>query len=640
MAQEIRKPEFRPGFTWRSALGVTGSALIFIPVSMYASLLIGSGLGGPAVFATTVLMVELAKMFRQPLTKQETLIIYYGAGVGGVTWGGTLVSLILYRTYFIHSPFAFAYKINGVPLAKLVPTWMAPPYNSPAYNVRTFFQPAFAPALAYYAVMSALGFVAEISLDMMMARAFVEVENYAFPYANVDVSFVTFMSERPKSYMKPFIGAMAVGLIFGLAAYLLPSVTGVYILPLPYVDFTWVIQGILPGAALALPTPLGSYVGGFIFPYDAALVMLITAVIVDVFQSLFITKWPTVFPKWSSSYFRGMGYIAISTRSFSTLWFAPQIGFMIGGAIVISFLARKGIVSVFKSIVQVSKKSTSILGFPSVLTLLLMYLTATLSSVALFHYLIPGVPLWLPLIMSVGFSFFIAVVLASTQGTLGFGAPGIPGWAWQASVYLTPYQGYAGFTAPPVMAGGAAGGFSQTIRSALLTETKPIDLVKLSVLTAILGTVMGLIMINYFWSVAPIPSAVYPSTIFAYPVSAQTDSLIVTRGLTFTPQIVLFSALIVIVVMIVGEALHKFTGVLWSSFGFLFGLYAGVAGATSLFVGSAIGYYLMPRFVGGRENWNRMRAPVVAGEAFGEGLALFFAVVLAMLAKSAWLWPW
>ncbi|MGC8632657.1 MAG: hypothetical protein ACP5UI_02730 [Thermoprotei archaeon] len=640
MSLEQTRPQFKPGFTWRSALGIIGSALIFIPVSMYASLLLGAGLGGPAVFATTVLMVELSKLFRQPLTRQETLILYYGAGVGGVTWGTTFVSLILYRTYFIHSPFAFAYKINGVPLAKLVPVWMAPPYNSPAYNVRSFFQPAFAPAIAYYAAMSAFGFIAEISIDMMIARAFVEVENYPFPYANVDVSFVTFMSERPKSYTKPFLMAMSIGAAFGLLVYLIPSLTGFYLIPLPYVDFTWALQSVLPGAVLTLPTPLGAYVAGFIFPFDAALVMLIAAVGIDVLQSLFVTTWPNVFPKWSSSYFRGMGFIAINTRSFATLWFAPQIGFMIGAAIMISFKARKGIVSVFKALGRLGRKSTSILGFPSMLTLLLLYLLGTLSSVALFNYLIPQIPVWLPLVMSVGFSFFVAVVISATQGTVGFAPPGIPGWSWMAAVYLTPYEGYPGFLSPPSIVGGAAGGFSQMTRSALITETKPIDLVKMSILTAILGTTVGLISINYFWSVAPIPSAVYPATIFAYPVSAQTDSLIVTRGLTFTPQIILGSAIIVMAIIAVGEALHKWTGMLWSTFGFLFGLYAGFPTAFSLFFGSAIGFYAMPRLVGGRESWNSYKAPVVAGEAFGEGLALFFATVLAMLTKSAWLWPW
>ncbi len=640
MALETRKPEFKSGFTWRSALGVVGSALMFIPVSIYASLLIGSGLAGPAVFATTVLMVEIARLFRQPLTKQETLILYYGAGVGGATWGSTFVSLLLYRTYFIHSPFAFIYKINGVPLADLVPSWLAPPYNSPAYNVRSFFQPAFLPAVSYYAVMSALSFVGEIAIDMMIARAFVEVENYPFPYANVDVSFVTFMSDRPKSYVKPFFTAMGVGAAFGILVYLMPSVSHFALIPLPYDDFTWVIQGILPGAVLAFPTPLGSYVGGFIFPYDAALIMFITAVVVDVFQSLFVTTWPNAFPKWSSSYFKGMGLIAINTRSFSTLWFAPQIGFMIGGALMIGIMARKGIVSLFKALISVGKRSTSILGFPSVTTLLLMYLVATLSSVALFHYLIPQVPLWVPLVMSVGFSFVVAVILSATQGMLGFAVPGVPGWSWQAVLYMTPYVGYTGFVAPPIVVGTAAGGFSQTIRSALLTETKPIDLVKLSILTAILGTVIGLVSINYFWGIAPIPSSVYPATIFSYPVSAQTDSLIVTRGLTFTPSIIVYSALIVMAVIGIGELLHRKVGMLWSTFGFLFGLYAGFPTAFSFFLGSAIGYYVMPRFVGGRESWNTYRAPVVAGEALGEGLALFFATILAMLAKSAWLWPW
>ncbi|MGC8601824.1 MAG: hypothetical protein ACP5LS_05340 [Thermoprotei archaeon] len=48
----------------------------------------------------------------------------------------------------------------------------------------------------------------------------------------------------------------------------------------------------------------------------------------------------------------------------------------------------------------------------------------------------------------------------------------------------------------------------------------------------------------------------------------------------------------------------------------------------------------MPRFMGGSEKWNQYKAPIVAGEGFGEGLVLFVGTVLAMLTKSAWLWPW
>jgi len=606
---------------------------------MYASLMLGSGLGGPAVFATTILMVELSKLFRQPLTKQETLILYYGAGVGGVSYGGTIISGILYETYFLHSPFAFSYTIEGKPIAYWVPTWMAPPYNSPAYNVRSIFQPAFAPALTYAIVMLALGWIGEITIDMMIARALVEVENYEFPFAKVDVSFVTFLSERPKSYMKPFIYAMLVGAAYGIAIYLPPSLTGTSVLPLPYADATWAIQGLLPGAILAFPTVLGSYVGGFMFPFDAAIIMIATAIGIDVLQSLFVTTWPNVFPLWSSSYFKGMGYIGITMRAGPTLWFSPSVGFMLGGAAVLTWKARKGLIVIFRGLTRSGRQATSILGFPSTLTLLLLYLFATLSSVAIFHYLVPTLPLWLPLVASVFLGFLVGVVIASTQGMVGFGPPGI-GVPWGALVYTTNYVGYAGFDSSPIMPGGAAGGFSQTVRAALMTETKPIDLVKMSLLTAILGTVMGLISVNYFWGVAPIPSGVYPATIFSYPASALFDALKVTRHLSFSPMIMLYSMIIVMAIMVVGETMHKFTGILWSSFGFLFGLFAGFPGAFSLFLGSFIGYYVMPRFVGGRENWNQYRAPVVAGEAFGEGLVLFIGTVLAMLTRSAWLWPW
>jgi len=33
--------------------------------------------------------------------------------------------------------------------------------------------------------------------------------------------------------MKPFIGAMGVGLVFGLFAYLMPGLTGFFVIPLP-----------------------------------------------------------------------------------------------------------------------------------------------------------------------------------------------------------------------------------------------------------------------------------------------------------------------------------------------------------------------------------------------------------------------
>ena len=60
--------------------------------------------------------------------------------------------------------------------------------------------------------------------------------------------------------------------------------------------------------------------------------------------------------------------------------------------------------------------------------------------------------------------------------------------------------------------------------------------------------------------------------------------------------------------------------------------------AIPMFVGSAIGRFLAPRFFGGK--WEAVRSYVVAGVLLGEGLAATLAVISLMLVKSAWLWPW
>ncbi|MCX8171937.1 MAG: hypothetical protein N3E47_08305, partial [Candidatus Bathyarchaeota archaeon] len=106
--------ELKTGFTWSSLLAIILAAALFIPISTYTYLLMGTALGTVSVFFVSLLFAEIAKLTYAKLTTQEALMVYYGAGIGGSV--SIVYFLIVYRSYFINSPFSWSAYINGRPL--------------------------------------------------------------------------------------------------------------------------------------------------------------------------------------------------------------------------------------------------------------------------------------------------------------------------------------------------------------------------------------------------------------------------------------------------------------------------------------------------------------------------------------------
>jgi len=636
----MTEESLRSGLTRRTILVIILGIVAFVPVSVYLWLLTGGIFGSIAVLFVTLLFTELVRYSFQPLQKQEVLMVYYGLAAGGIT--NIFVSIpyywIVYRSYFIHSPFSWAATINGKTLALLIPEWLTPPFGSPAYDQRTFFQWAFTPSVTLYTIRLILTLIAELALAMLMTRVYVEVEKYEFPYARVDISMVTFISERPPDVTKIILFAMGPGVAWGLVSYIGPMILNIQIIPVPYYDLTWAIREILPGAALGISTLLGSYVGGFVVPFKAACYIALGSFVVwIILNSLFITTFPEPFPEWKEEFFKGMGLIAIQNRSQVRVWFAPQIGFGLAASIFMIYKSRRGIAAAFRGLFSKAKERASILGFPSTATLLLMYLGSTGLSVTLHHYLIPELPLWVPIFASMAYSFLTALLLTAAQGEVGFAVA--PSYSWQSLVYLTPYQGYAGFVFEPVMAGSAAPGFAQQVKVALQLEAKPMDLVKLMVISALLTTVIGFISINLFWTMAPLPSSAYPITVYNFPLYAQIDIFTATRQLKFTPYHIFIPMGGMLALAFTCDALSRI-GLPFSPLGLFTGPYYMPAVAFPLFIGASISRFLMPRFLGGRKNWDKMRGVVVAGEMLGEGTVILILTAIAFIGKASWIWPW
>jgi len=629
--------KYQPGLTIVSAIAMIVAGALFIPVSTYATFSLGVGLGAPAIFSVTLLIGELASLSRYKLTKQEMLIVYYGTGVGGTSASAILAFNILFNSYFVRSPFAWSATINGKPLALLVPGWIAPPYGSPAYALRNLFQPAFAEPLLIATMITLLSTISSRTLMMIISRLYLEIEKLHFPFADVDVAMVTFLTERARETASLLLAALGIGVAWGIVVYALPIITGFMLIPIPMLDPSLYMQVYLPGAAFGISTLLISYFSGFMIPFSAAAYMFGTSFILYVImQSLFITTFPTWFPSWTNEYMKGMGLIAITARAGARVWFTPAVGAWVGMSLFMVFKSRRSLWRLFVGSWR-KERVESLLNFPRLPLLALLYVGSVAAQAAIFSFLMPDVPSWLFVFYMLPMSFAIGIVTTAMVGETGF-TPGL-GNVWPVLLYTTPYEGYAAFAYPPPFDGTSVPGFAQETKGAILTGTSPRDVPKIWVIGMMLALTVGTLSLGFLWSLAPIPSSAYPNTVYWFPSSAMTLALLSTRQMSFTLESVYIPMALVVAVSAVGEMLSRF-GLIWSTTGFYLGLQTPAYSAFPLFIGSLIGKLLMPRITGGTERWRAVRGYVVAGEALGEGLVILAAVSFSFIAKSGWIWPW
>ncbi len=638
--------DLESGFTWRAALFVVIAALVFIPASTYLNLIAGVSLGLVGTYALLVLFAYVMRLLDSDMKPQEVFTLYVGVGsVSGIAT--TAYYLIIYRMYFVQSPISQSYSLMGVQLPEVVPDWLAPPLSSTAYRARTFFHPDLAKPLVAWTVATALAMLAELSLVIIAAHVFVEIQKLPFPYAQVDASIVEALSSGQR--FRETVGFLAPGLYVGLSygsLLYLGSSLGFPLIPLPFIDLTRLTSSILPGAVIGLATSLMPWAAGMVVPFGIASVSLAISLAVWVFGNSLILTNPALreaFPEWVSEYYGGMDLIRVLQRSQVRVWLPIQIGAALGFAALTILKYRKALSATVRVLRRSLVGSEDGGALPSLRLAFACFLASTLSSVAVFHYLLPNFPIIIALLTSLGVSFLLGLISAAVVGESGASfSP--PPYLWHTIVYLTPAEdltpkeAYAAFVYPPVIAGGATGGGAQAMKVALLTRTKPIDVVKVWVFAYTLGLVINLLSLDFFWRIAPIPSSAYPNTIISMPASAMIDSLLVTRALRIQSQLLVLSAIGTAGLAAAVELAAKVLKLGVSSAGLMLGLTTPPVYAIPLFAGSAVSRLVLRRFLG--ERWERARSAIVAGVLLGEGLAATIAVVSLMLVKSAWLWPW
>ncbi|MEM2187646.1 MAG: hypothetical protein QXT37_11770, partial [Thermofilaceae archaeon] len=246
-------------------------------------------------------------------------------------------------------------------------------------------------------------------------------------------------------------------------------------------------------------------------------------------------------------------------------------------------------------------------------------------------------PLWVSLLYSVALSLLIGVASTAAIGETGFSIS-LP-YLWHTIVYFSNYRDYPGWVIMPVLAGTQSPGLTNMMSAAYLTQTKPMDLVKAIVVAFIVTQVLGVLSLDLFWRIAPIPSSAYPYTLFDWARIAIGDSLLVTRSIRIDPLVLLTSAGAGAGIVALLEALRLYAGVPISGPGFVVGVMTLTPYAASVFLSSALSNLVLSK-VFGRERWMEMRSVVAAGMMAGYGIIIGLSIAGLFIAKSSWLWPW
>jgi len=630
---QTETPPLKRGLTPVSILALILAAVLFLPTSLYLNLVAGTQLAGAAVYVIAIVFASLGTFFRREVTKQELFIIY--AVVGGVASFIPPYYWFVCRSYFMTSPLSYKFKINGVPLPELVPFWMAPPPNSPAHFQRALISSPWLPAILVYTTITIMGYIANISLACIFSHFFISLEKLRFPFAEVDSTLVTTLSEKPPERIGYFLSSLTAGSIIGALIYL-PQILGMPLVPLPWVDLSMYTQKYLPGAIIGLATTPSTLIFGFMLPIHVTASMLIGSAACWIFgNTIFITIFPEAFPEWSKGYFEGMNIAFTYQRSYLWLWISFQFGAVFGVMIFLIFRLRKSLFKMIKEMIRPSTKADRIEIYP-LRTLMLIYLTSAGGTVVIHHLLIPDYPIWASLTMSLGLSFVITFVASLSVGELGI-AP-TAGDAWSLATWVSGYEGYPGWFFKPFLGMGEAAGMVQRTKAAYLTETKPTDFYKALIIGYVLALVMGLISMDIFWRMAPIPSAAYPNTLIYWPTTLMSINLWATRKIQINPELLISGTIIFAILGFVGMGMERL--------GVPFSLISVATGTTQLppvaimiFIGSILGKYVIARIIG-KDKWLKIRGIIVAGFVAGVSLSSGISIAISLLMKATWIWPW
>ena len=624
---------YKPGLTTVSLLAIAYAAVVVTPVIIYMSFL--TGLPDPArfipVFISLLLFTEVGRLTGRYVTKQEAYIIYFMSQIvafDALYWVGLLMNV-----YYREAPYT---KLFGI--ADKIPTWAAPQLDSWAVRMRTFFASEWALPVLISLISTVGSLLMDIGLSFVFIQLFIEQENLPFPVAPIDAQAIEVLTEREPERMIPFAIAAVIGFFYEFAVYGFPQLTEamigtrIQLIPYPWVDLTEYFSGVLPGALVGVATDISTFAVGWLIPWDSMVWIFIGSLTFFVVGNTLgilladATKNPMLL-RWKADWTPVAKIDWLWQRSVYDLWASPFIGLSLGVGLFSLIVSLRYFKPAFASMLNLSeaakRKGYLPLGFVAA-----MIAAGAVMGAAVAIWLYPHL-WWFWLLSWTIFPFIQGVLLARSYGEVGLGVQ-IP-YVREAFLIAFTKPGEIEPWMVPAKVSTGAGIITHRIKVAMMLETRPLDYFKAYAITLPLVLLFSFIYLQFFWSMAPIPSAAYPWTVISWPIASLNFSLWVSRSIeVFKPDLILGSAAVMLAASLVARRLD----LPFSPIGF-----AALTPpyAINYFLGAVVGRLLERRL--GRGRWERVRGAIIAGLFCGVGLALALTIVILMISKSVWILP-
>lgn len=503
--QTMGASEFDEGFTLRTMLGVLFIAIVMAPGSIYLNLVAGSSLGGAAEWVTIILFVEIARRSMSTLKKQEIFLLYY---VAAALMGSELASAggPLWTQYFIQCDAA---RDTGI--AQQLPSWVGPKLGSAALAARTLFHRDWLPALALMVLGVITSRISWFSMSYLLYRMTSDVEHLNFPMAPIAAGGSTALAESSAGKetwrWRVFSTGAVIGIVFGAIYVGLPTCTGsltgtpVFLLPIPWLDFTKATEHLLPATALGCTLNLGTLLVGAVLPFWIVVGSFIGAMTSIVVNPLLYHYG------WLTSWHPGMDTIQIMFVNGIDFWMSFGMGIAFAVALI-------GLISTARALTAAGwgakTRTTTQLppgrgDFPIPFAIV-AYVVVTLLYIFLCKLLVPAFPIWFFFFFGFVFTPINSYINARMIGLTGEFA-GIP-FVREGAFLFSGYQGVDIWFAPIPISN--FGGYVQRFREMELVRLKFTSLMKAEAFMVPIILVCSMCFWALIWKLGPIPSPSYP----------------------------------------------------------------------------------------------------------------------------------
>ncbi|MCC7491148.1 MAG: hypothetical protein IT204_02310 [Fimbriimonadaceae bacterium] len=630
----LEVPEtYAEGMTWVGVIGALFIGFVMMPASIYLGLVAGETMGPAAVWVTIILFTEIAKRSFVKLTRQEVYMLYYLAGgltsiVGVAALSGGPFATLIWNQYLATSPAAASF-------AAQIPDWVAPHAGSEALIQRTFFHADWLQPILLLMAREVLSRLSWFGLGYSLFRVTCDIEQLTFPLAPVAAQGATALAETTAKTetwrWRVFSFATMLGILFGIIYVALPAVSGlvlvrpIYLLKIPWLDFTAATEAVFPATPLGVGTSLQSVITGMVLPFwvvvGTTAATLGSVVINPALHHFgYLTQWEP-------------GMDTINTVFANQLDF--YLSFGVGTALSIALIGIGKMVANWRTTRdRAARPLPAGRGDVPLWKALTAWLLADVVIILLCHRLVPEFP-W-PILVFFGLIWtpLNSYINARMLGVAGQFVP-FP-FIREATFILSGYKGVAIWFAPLPFAN--YGAYAQKFREVQLTGTRFTSVIRAELLMTVLLFLCSLLFWSYIWKLNPIPHVSYPYAQQFWEFTAMQQAFWITAT-TEDNKVFLQAVKPGVMAAGLGTGLGVFglfSVLRWPVLS-IYGFIRGMGQIPHLFIPEFIGallgrFYFARRY--GSEQWRRYTPVVAAGFACGMGLSAMVSIAAALIFQS------